>query len=209
MMRSPNHEWTEEQLNFVRERYKEVTAKQVLKEVNEKFGLQLTEGHMKSCLTRYRIRSGRTGHFPKGNIPYNKGMKGISQGGIETQFKKGHKPANYKPVGSERVDSDGYIVIKVSDTGKWHERWKHKQRVVWEAEHGKIPKGHAITFLDGDKKNCALENLRMISRSTLAMMNRHKLYSDDPKATEVGVNVAKIYEKIGKIKREQKKKHSR
>ena len=38
-----------------------------------------------------------------------------------------------------------------------------KHRWVWEQAHGKIPKGYIIAFRDGNKQNCALENLQMMS----------------------------------------------
>ena len=47
------------------------------------------------------------------------GKKGICADGCErTWFKKGHIPANYRPVGSERVNADGYIEVKVADPNK-------------------------------------------------------------------------------------------
>lgn len=33
------------------------------------------------------------------------------------------------------------------------------QRVVWREHHGDIPEGHEVIFLDGNKKNCEIENL--------------------------------------------------
>ena len=37
-----------------------------------------------------------------------------------------------------------------------------KQRWVWEQEHGPIPKGWKVVFLDGSKDNFALDNLRAV-----------------------------------------------
>lgn len=94
-------------------------------------------------------------------LPPNKGKKGICAAGCErTWFQKGHIPANYRPVGSERVNADGYIEVKVADPNKW----KLKHRVVWESVNGKIPKGSIIIFRDNDKSNTDIDNLLLIKR---------------------------------------------
>ena len=105
--------------------------------------------------------------FKKGNVPANKGKRLVdfmSAAGIErssrTRFKKGQAPHNLRPVGYERIDKkDGYVFIKV-EMGR---KMVLKHRWVWEQAHGKIPKGHIIAFRDGNKQNCALENLQMMS----------------------------------------------
>lgn len=103
----------------------------------------------------------------KGTSPPNKGKKQkeyMSKEAIErtkrTRFKKGHIPANAVPVGYERVDRDGYIYIKVE--GKRKLVLKH--RYIWEQHFGAIPRGNNIQFKDGNKHNCDIENLYMISR---------------------------------------------
>ena len=68
-----------------------------------------------------------------------------------------------------------------------------KQKVLWEAENGQVPEGHCVIFLDGNKENMALENLRCISRGTLARMNQLGLFSKDPELTEVGIHLAELH----------------
>lgn len=103
----------------------------------------------------------------KGTPPPNKGKKMEDFMNKETirkfkynQFKKKHIPHNATPVGYERVDRDGYIYIKVE--GKRKLALKH--RYVWEQHFGPIPKGNNIQFKDGNKHNCDIDNLYMISR---------------------------------------------
>ena len=113
--------------------------------------------HPKSVATR----------FKKGNEPFNKGMRleeFMSAEGIErssrTRFKKGQAPHNLRPVGYERIDKkDGYVFIKV-EMGR---KMVLKHRWVWEQAHGKIPKGYIVTFIDGNRQNCELENLKLMS----------------------------------------------
>lgn len=39
------------------------------------------------------------------------------------------------------------------------------QRVVWREHRGEIPPGHEIIFKDGNKRNCAIENLECLPRT--------------------------------------------
>lgn len=71
-----------------------------------------------------------------------------------------------KPVGTERVDKDGYIRIIV-DGGI--ERLKH--HVVWETKNPPIKDGECLLFLDGNKLNCSIENLYLIKRKYISTLN--------------------------------------
>lgn len=72
-------------------------------------------------------------------------------------FKKGHRPWNTLPVGAERVSSAGFVQVKVAQPN----RWRPKHTLVWEKPHGPIPEGHKIEFIDGDRQNVCLENLKL------------------------------------------------
>lgn len=123
---------------------------------------------------RARLRSsdpnhgGRATRFQKGRTPFQKGKKieewmspeGIANS-VKGRFKKGRPSQNIRPVGSERVNIDGYIEIKIAEPSKW----RQKQRVVWEAEHGPVPDGYIVSFIDGNKQNCAIRNLRLITKA--------------------------------------------
>ena len=123
---------------------------------------------------RARLRSsdpnhgGRATRFQKGHTSFSKGRKieeWMSLEGIvnssRTRFKKGRPSQNIRPVGSERVNVDGYIEIKIAEPSKW----RQKQRVVWEAEHGPVPDGYIVSFIDSNKQNCELSNLRLMTRA--------------------------------------------
>jgi hypothetical protein len=115
--------------------------------------------------------TGRTGCFKKGNIPHpDAGAKSANK----TSFKKGHKPDSWVPVGFERITKDGLIEIKVENPSTW----KSKHLCIWEKEHGKIPDGHIVTFIDGDDRNFSLDNLDLISRNENLQINRLKCEGD-------------------------------
>lgn len=116
--------------------------------------------------------------FAPGCVPANKGKKmrpEVYAKVSRTMFKKGQSPINHRDVGSERVNVDGYVEVKVAEPNKW--RLKH--RIVWEREHGEIQKGYNIQFRDGNKQNCSIDNLYIISRSE-QMRTQNSMYARYP-----------------------------
>lgn len=99
------------------------------------------------------LAAGKHKGFPKGNVPANKGRKnpGWSAGNMaSTWFKKGGKPCTTLPVGSYRVNGDGFLEVKFGEApGPYTMRWKPVHRMVWERAHGPIPKGHVLRFKPG------------------------------------------------------------
>lgn len=185
------HIWTNEEKEYLKEITPGHHYNEIHKLFNEKFNLNLTIGQIKGAIGRYKLNTGFNGQFQKGHIPANKGTKGLS-GPNKTSFKKGHRPSNWRPVGSERITKDGYTEIKVEGSNKW--RLKHQ--VIWEKYNGKIPKGHTIIFGDGNKQNLDINNLILVTRKQLLILNRNSLIKNDIELTKIAVNIAKIYEKI-------------
>lgn len=143
----------------------------------------------------HKIRNGVDCCFKKGHIPANKGTHPPTVGRMaETQFKKGHLPRNTKSVGYERISKDGYIEVRCEmkkDRNVGDTNFVLKHRLVWEQANGPIPENHIVIFLDGNKQNCNLENLALISRAEHLQMTRAGLRSENPKFTETGVLIAR------------------
>lgn len=82
--------------------------------------------------------------------------------------KKGYTSWNSSPIGSERVCGNR-VIVKVSDFPTTEKNrminWKDKGHLVWEQHHGKIPEGHRLVYLDGNKMNFDISNLECVSRS--------------------------------------------
>ena len=190
--------WTDEEKEYLKEITPGRHYKEILELMNERFDRPFRMEQIKGAIARYKLHTGFTGRFEKGNIPFNKGKKGECPKECErTWFKKGETPINHRPVGSERVDVDGYILVKVEEPSVW--RLKH--RVVWEKVNGPIPKNHVVIFLDGDKSNVNIDNLALVSRSELLIVNQRKLLKSNAELSKVGVNIAKVQSKINKRKR--------
>jgi hypothetical protein len=43
--------------------------------------------------------------------------------------------------------------------------------VVWEKANGVVPEGHRLRFLDGNKQNCALENMALFTMTENMFLN--------------------------------------
>jgi hypothetical protein len=123
-------------------------------------------------------RQGISTRFPKGHVPANMGLRrpGWAPGRMkDTQFQKGVRQGVavrlYQPIGTERISKDGYLERKINDDLPLQGRWRAVHLVVWEAAHGPLPKGHAVCFTNGDKRDIRLENLECITRSELMRRN--------------------------------------
>lgn len=192
------HRYTEEERKFFMEFIPGHTYKEIQKAFTDKFEWEISISQIKGYMANHKINSGTKGHFKKGHIPVNKGCKGVCAAGCEKGwFKKGNVSKNRRSVGSERISKDGYIEIKVSEPDKW----KLKHRVIWEKANGPIHKNQIIIFVDGDKTNVAIENLRMISRSTHAVMNHTGLCAYDAELKDTAIAIADLKIKTSAVKK--------
>lgn len=155
---------TPEQDEYMRAHSKGKSGEELIRIMQEQFGITFTKAQMKGYKKRKNINTGLTGCYEKGHVPLNKGRKmspEIYKKAEPTMFKKGNIPQNYRPVGSERIAADGYVWVKVKDPRTWRE----KHVIVWEAAYGPRPEGHKIIFADRNKTNFALDNLILISNA--------------------------------------------
>lgn len=116
-------------------------------------------------------RGGIRNHFKKGHATWNQGRKG-THFSPATEFKKGHIPGKYKPIGTIYIIKDGgkpYRWIKLSDEGRRQDRRTPYARYVWEKEHGPIPPGMCVIHHDGDTLNDESGNLILADRAGKAM----------------------------------------
>ena len=163
----------------------------------EKFGIELTEGQIGNFKHKYHIKSGTDGgRFKKGQESHNKGKKMPVETYRKvkpTMFKKGNIPHNHREIGSTRIDTDGYIMIKIAEPNKW----QLLQRYVWEKENGrKLLENECVIFLDGNKENFDPDNLMAIKRSELCQINKNHRVTNDKDLTKAGIYIEMIKERI-------------
>ena len=132
--------------------------------------------------------------FPKGNIPWNKGIEWEAMKGNqyakgnhpENTFEKGHTPWNKGVKGLHHSPATEFKKGRVSNTiapvGEVRERthrgvvrrfvkiadpntWIEESTHVWVSAHGSVPPGHVIHHVDHNPLNNAITNLQCLSRS--------------------------------------------
>lgn len=189
--------WPQEWNDFLLAHYKGRGHQELADLINSELGTNLTKDKIKGFLSRNKLDSGRTGYFQKGQESFNKGKKWDDFMSKESQarsrkttFKKGNRPHNHLPVGTEIVDNkDGYLYRKIADPNKW----EPVHIIIWEDFHKKEkPKGHVVIFLDGDKGNINIDNLALIKRSEHVRMNQNNLRFEDPDLTRSGIAITKL-----------------
>ncbi|WP_299009973.1 HNH endonuclease signature motif containing protein [uncultured Caulobacter sp.] len=136
--------------------------------------------HLQALRKRQGWKTGRTGHFAKGQAPMNKGkvcppgVGGRHPNAQRTQFKKGHEPHNTKYLGHERVNVDGYVEISVAETNPhtgYGRRYVHKHVHLWQALHGPVPEGYCLKAIDGNRLNTDPSNWEAIPRGIFPRLN--------------------------------------
>jgi hypothetical protein len=200
----PRQYWTAEEDRTLRALYPELRSEEVAGRIGRSigairarakaFGLRKSDAFLASPLSgRTTGRQGVATRFQAGHTPPNKGLRrpGWAPGRMqETQFKKGVRGGVaeklWKPVGTERVNGDGYLVRKVAEldaTGltraeaarRRQRLWRAVHLLLWEAEHGPVPAGHAVVFKNRDKTDIRLDNLELIPRE--ALMRRNSVHN--------------------------------
>lgn len=196
-----------EQDKFLRENVRGLTNQELTDLINKKYHTNFTINQIRGYKNNHHILSGLNCRFQKGHKPVNKGKKWNDyltkeqqEKLKETMFKKGHRPANYRPVGSERINCYGYIEIKVKDPNIW--RLKHQ--VVYEGKFGPIPKGFKVIFKDKNRLNLDIENLALVSNNEEFILNQENLIYASKELTEAGILVAKLKDRQNKILKNRK-----
>lgn len=201
------HHWTPKEVDALKEMYSRNDI--FAAEIAAALGCTTRQVYQKAAALGLRrpyevwLRAGKKGAqcpearahcFQKGHIPQNKGKKmppEVYAKVARTMFKKGGTPVNHREVGSERVNVDGYVEIKVAEPNKW----RLKSRVVWEQAYGEIPPGSNIQFKDHNPLNLSLDNLYIITRAE-QMKTQNSLIARYPK------ELADVIRLRGSIKRQ-------
>jgi len=133
-------------------------------------------------------KTGRDGRFAAGQAggcssPEHRSA--FLAAGAKTRFRKGHIPHTARPDGYERIDREGYVMIRVSEPNPWTgaaSRMVHKHRWLWEKANGPVPERHRLKCLDGDKTNCDPSNCEAIPAALAPRLNGRfgRSYDDAP-----------------------------
>ena len=160
--------WTEEQVQFLKENYREKGDKELAEIFNSKWHkkkgwtlkhIEKKRMYLNLKRTPCEIKKIKDGHKTKGAFRHGKTWKtrGVSTPGtIKVWRNQFGKP---------------FLVIKTV------EGFVHYNRYLWQKHHGPIPEDMIIRTKDDNPLNITIENLVMIDRSENAIRNTEKYRS--------------------------------
>ena len=178
--------YSEEEHEFMKKYVPGHSYVEIQREFSNRFKRDITIKQVRSYIGNYKLNTGRDTRFRKGNIPP-----------YQYCFKKGNVSHTQKPVGSEVVNSSGYIMVKVAEPNEW----KLKHYLVWEEHNGTIPDGSVVIFLDGNKRNFDINNFECITKAERLYLNRHGMRFTDPELMKTAISIAKVECKIAERKK--------
>jgi len=162
--------------NYLQKHGEEHTLKEWHKIINKKF---------KEDFTLKETRK----YFVRHDIKFKYEMPRKANGGLKLAF----------PIGAERTKPDGMVQVKIAP-----KKWEYKQRLIYEQYYGvKLRQDEFVIFLDQNKNNFAIDNLKVISRQESAYMVNQKLFSKDKNATETGILITKLVNKTKEVTNEK------
>ena len=213
--------YSNEVVDYLIKNHKGKTLIELANIINKQFNLNITNKDIGNLKSRLKRRKGivlepavNDGRYRIGMEPANKGKKWDDyltkeqqERSRKTCYKKGNKPSNAVPIGTERMrysgskpEDIGYVYIKICD-GKGNKNWIPKQKYIYEKYYGKTPDKSKIIFADGNRFNFDINNLICVTSHEELIMNKHKLRYDDKELTKSGHLVAKVIAKTNKLKK--------
>lgn len=198
--------WPPERVEWLRSYAPGHDIYEIIDEFERLYGIRMTKYSMKNAKHRYGAKSGtNVGQFQKGGTPANKGKTWDEMGVSEraranmrrNQFKRGGVPHNGAaiPLGTERVDPDGYVYVKTSMLSSEpckNDCWTRKHRVVYEREVGPIPDGCMVVFADRDNRNFDPSNLVAVPRELWAVIKKRGVEYWDAESLNTAMLIAKV-----------------
>lgn len=180
-------QYTTEQLLFLKRNRRKPRAL-ATELFNDKFGTAHTVKQIHALCVR-KGYSGKCARYKKGHVAWNADLKGMGVCKPNSgTFRRGHVPGNFRCVGSEHIDVDGYVWVKTKNPNTW--RAKHV--LVWEAHNGPVPAGHVVRFRDHTPCNCSIDNLELMSRNLHCRLNKLRYDSAPEKIQPSVMLMAKI-----------------
>lgn len=155
--------YNDEMFKFLQKNSKKHTIKELVEIIDKDFGFKFTN----KKLANYCIKKGFKYKY--------------------ANPKKSHSNKSV-PVGTITTKTDGNMLKIKTDNHKW----EYLQRKIYEDYYNvKLPEDVYVIFLDQDKRNFDIKNLKAISRRESAIMAKDELFSSEPKVTKTGNIISK------------------
>lgn len=156
---------TDEQKAFIEEYYPHHSVKETTEAFNEKFGTDKKKYTMLNYARKHSLVVDEEIVTKAKRYPHRIG---------------GTAKNKEREIGSLRFDGQYWLI-------KTESGWKPCHRAVWEEHFGKVGKGNAVIYLDGDRTNWSIKNLEEVPITYLGMLDKNGLRSKHPVLTEAGI----------------------
>ncbi len=160
------HHFTEEQREWLVDGITKYTYPELTRRFNERFGANCTQGSIQQqCLSFLSVQRGEN------RVAYNA-----------------------LPIGATTERKyDGLVYVKVAGGRNKRESWKPLHRVLWERENGrKVRKDEAVIFIDGNRRNFNLDNLRCVPKKIMNQLNLNSWTGKD-EITQCGIKWCELF----------------
>lgn len=156
--------YTNEIYNFLLENAEYYTIKQLVEMLKNNFDFEID----KKKLAQYCIKMGIAYKYEHPNKSHS------------------NKPT---PIGVIVRKTDGDMLkVKVED-----HKWEYLQRKIYENYYNvKLPPSVYVIFLNQDKRDFNIKNLKAIPRRNSAIMSTRELFTYDEKATKTGITISNL-----------------
>jgi len=167
--------YDEDTYNFLLNNAKDYTIKQLVQILKDNFNVD-TE---KKKLAQYCIKMG-----------------------IKYKYEHPKKSHDNNPTANGTIinKTDGDMLkVKVGE-----HKWEYLQRKIYEEHYGvKLPEDVYVIFLNQNKRDFNINNLKAVSRRNCAIMSKDSLFSSDKRITKLGITASNVLIKAKEINNER------
>ena len=113
---------------------------------------------------------------------------------ISYKYRNANKSHNMSklPIGTEYTKGDDMVLVKIGKN-----KWEYKQRLIYKNYYNiELTDDDYVIFLDNDRNNFNIENLKCVSRRVSSILANQQLKSSNPEATNLGINIAELIIKV-------------
>lgn len=172
-MRKYSVVYSDEIYNFLVQNASYYTIKQLVQILSDKFNLQVERKKLAQYCIKMRIKY---------------------------KYEHPKKSHDNKPTdnGTLAVKTDGNLLkIKTSD-----HKWEYLQRKIYEDYYNiKLPEDVYVIFLNQNKRDFSIDNLKAIPRRNCAIMSKDNLFSINKDVTKLGLTISNLSRKISNLKK--------
>lgn len=139
---------------------------------NQHFGTNQSVVAIRTICKKYDMPHIKIG-FPKGTSGYD-----------NTKYKVGDECF---------LAGEWRVIISMESKVPILKRSEYKKRIIWQNEYGEIPKNHCFIYLDGDKRNCTLDNLRLVPLMWMRILNQNGWLAGNREVTLAALEFCKLH----------------